>query len=153
MSTSETVPAAAPWVYTGTLLRVLDGDTLYLRLSRKVEVDVGFSIKTSVETSTDVMLRLKDINAPELKSKNKKEVAAGLKAKVAIEALLAEGSLTVESFKPYGELDTDKFGRYLCRVTVHRPDGTFFDVASALLEQKVVVAYDGKGPRPPFLED
>jgi endonuclease YncB( thermonuclease family) len=92
------------------------------------------------------------VNAPELHSKNPKEVKAATAAKAAVEEILKMGPLTVHSQKPAGELEADKYGRWLCSVDVHLPDGKTLDLATELISRKLAVPYDG-GHRTPWTDD
>ncbi|HET9132393.1 MAG TPA: thermonuclease family protein [Terriglobia bacterium] len=81
--------------YTARLLRVVDGDTIY------VEVDLGFTIKMEIE------LRLEGVNTPEMKTPE------GPPAKqVTVDWLAQYDSLIIETEKDKKE----KWGRYLAVV-------------------------------------
>lgn len=87
--------------YAGTVIRVVDGDTLH------VEVDLGMNIRT------DMSLRLYGINAPE------KDTQAGRDAKEVLELLLPVSRLViVRTFKDRRE----KYGRYLATVWLKGDD-------------------------------
>jgi micrococcal nuclease len=76
--------------------RVIDGDTVDL------DIDLGFSITISQR------IRLKDIDAPETRTKNLEEKERGLAAKVWLEEQLSrEGEWIIETYKE------DKYGRML----------------------------------------
>jgi micrococcal nuclease len=76
--------------------RVIDGDTVDL------DIDLGFSITISQR------IRLKDIDAPETRTKDLEEKERGLAAKVWLEEQLSrEGEWIIETYKK------DKYGRIL----------------------------------------
>ena len=76
--------------------RVIDGDTVDL------DIDLGFDITISHR------VRLKDINAPETRTKDLEEKTRGLAAKVWLEEQLSrEGEWIIETYKE------DKYGRIL----------------------------------------
>jgi micrococcal nuclease len=76
--------------------RIIDGDTVDL------DIDLGFGI-----TSTQ-RIRLKDIDAPEIRSSNLEEKKKGFEAKIWLEDKLArKGEWVIETFKE------DKYGRML----------------------------------------
>jgi micrococcal nuclease len=76
--------------------RIIDGDTVDL------DIDLGFSIFVSYR------VRLKDIDTPEIRTKDLEEKAKGLEAKEWLEKELArEGEWVIETFKE------DKYGRIL----------------------------------------
>lgn len=80
--------------YSATVLRVVDGDTLDLR------VDCGFRVWM------EDRFRLYGINAPEVYGEEKEK---GLEAKHYLESVLPVGKpVIVETFKP-----KDKYGRWL----------------------------------------
>jgi micrococcal nuclease len=76
--------------------RVIDGDTVDL------DIDLGFDITISHR------VRLKDINTPEVRTKDLEEKERGLAAKVWLEEQLSrEGEWIIETYKE------DKYGRIL----------------------------------------
>jgi micrococcal nuclease len=82
--------------YQATVVRIVDGDTLYL------DVDLGFFIRMTLD------VRLKGINTPEIRGEQRE---AGLKAKAFVEAAIPPGALVVvDTFK------AEKYGRYLAEV-------------------------------------
>ena len=86
--------------YQGTILRVVDGDTV------DAEVDLGFDVRFTMR------LRLFGINAPEMKT------PAGPLAKEHLDELLGDEVITVRTKKDKQE----KYGRYLA--TLILADGT-----------------------------
>jgi micrococcal nuclease len=86
------------YTYKAKVVRVVDGDTVYL------EVDLGFHIKVTES------FRLLEINAPELRT------ADGPPAREHLSALLDSKELTISTQK------ADSFGRWLCEIVL--PDGT-----------------------------
>jgi len=91
------------YTYKAFCSRVIDGDTIVCDW-----VDVGFHIKT-----TDLKFRLFGINAPETRTKDKKEKEAGLKAKQWLK-LEIEGKEII--IKTYRDKQQDAFGRYLVEI-------------------------------------
>lgn len=95
---------AAPahqWVFPARCLRVIDGDTLALR------VDVGFHL-----TRTD-HFRLLDVDTPEVRGAEREAglAAHGFVCAWLTEAGLGDWPLLIETVP-----EPDSFGRYLCRV-------------------------------------
>lgn len=94
--------------YEGTVLRVVDGDTVDVELKRTV--DFGFNI---IQTTTHKLkVRLYGVNAPELSTPEGKEVRVWL-----IEQVMGKPIL-VRTFKDR----TEKYGRYLATLIVHGED-------------------------------
>jgi endonuclease YncB( thermonuclease family) len=94
-----------------TLLRVIDGDTLLVRARVWLDLEVVTRV------------RLRDVNAPELRARDEDERARAQAARAFV-ATLAEGAVLRLS-----EIGQDKYGgRVVARVTV---DGA--DLGSALL--------------------
>jgi endonuclease YncB( thermonuclease family) len=153
MSTPEnpTPTAPNPWHYPATLLKVTDGDTAVFRLTRTVEIDFGFRFKTTMTVSFEAAFRMCKINAPEIHSQTPREKAAALVAKAKLEELLALGPLTIESQKPMGPLASDLYGRWLCLVKIAAPDREI-DAAMELISLGLVVPYDGKQARLPWVD-
>lgn len=117
----------ADYSYDVKLVRVVDGDTVYL------DVDLGFNARMTLD------FRLAGINTPEIVGVQK---TAGLAAKSELERLLSLGSLTILSAK------ADKYGRWLVTIFVHPLKGTAINVNDALIAGGFALPYDGKGPKP-----
>lgn len=87
------------FTYKAKVIKIVDADTL------DVEIDLGFNIHYKVR------LRLSNVDAPELKTKEGKE------AKAFVEQELASGEVTVTTYK------TEKYGRYLALVIYSDKNG------------------------------
>lgn len=90
------------------LVRVVDGDTVYLRLHRTY--DPGF--KQTVRWESELDFRLARINTPELRSTRPEERIKAQAAKEALIGLLTGAKIRAETFK------SDKYGRYLVELYV-----------------------------------
>ena len=120
--------------YLAKLVKVVDGDTLDL------VVDLGFSVGVTER------FRVYGINAPESRTLDLKEKAAGLATKEFVVKLLAAQTeaLQVVTHKD----DKEKYGRYLAEIFVKVDEtGKAFDtpksMADYLVEQGLAVAYFG----------
>lgn len=82
--------------YAATLIRVVDGDTLYLR------VDLGFNVSASIE------VRLARIDAPEAAA------TGGAEATAYLTTLVSDRSMILRSKR------RDKYGRWLGELLVER---------------------------------
>lgn len=103
------------------VVRVIDGDSLVVR----ARIWLGQTVETHV--------RLAGVDAPELRGKCEEEKRKAEAARVAL-ASLTQGAVRLR------DIETDKYGgRVLARIesTAHG------DVATALVVQGVVRAYDG----------
>lgn len=87
--------------YKAKLVRVVDGDTIWL------DVDLGFKVRIVMD------FRLAGINAPEMSGV---DAAKGIAAKEFLTMLLADKEIVVTSTK------TEKFGRWLGVVSVKNGD-------------------------------
>ena len=97
--------------YKAELIRVVDGDTIRLRLYK--DVDVGFYITQT--TSAEMNFRLMRVDTPEVRGIEKE---AGLVVKAYVEEYLNNAvSLRAVTYKP------DKYGRWLVELYVTTPDG------------------------------
>jgi endonuclease YncB( thermonuclease family) len=108
--------------YAAELLRVLDGDTFEAR----VYLWPGLHVTTKV--------RLRGIDAPELKARCRAERDLAEAARDALTAILAEGKLMVRGI----ELD-----KYAGRVVADAATAHTTDVSHALLTQGVARVYSG----------
>jgi endonuclease YncB( thermonuclease family) len=121
-------PAAIRGAYAAEVLRVIDGDTFEAR----VQLWPGLAVTTKV--------RLRGIDAPELKAHCSDERSKAEAARGALAALLAEADLTV--FR----VSLDKYGgRVLAEAATARTP----DVSHALVRAGLVRSYAG-GRRAPW---
>lgn len=110
--------------YKATLLKVVDGDTVWLR------IDLGF------ELFKECSCRLYGINTPELRKKEEKEAA--IKAMDYLQSLFngdQVGSQVGDQVYVYSN-KLDKYGRPL--VTIHVGD---VNVNARMVEEKLAVPY------------
>ncbi len=128
------------YTYDGTCVRVIDGDTVVLRLAKTftLDVDFGFHVKDTMALtkSAEITFRLNGINTPEVVGASK---TAGLAAKTALEGMIVGKSLRVVSHKP------DKYGRWLADIYVQ---GETVNVNQRMIEGGFAVPWDGTGPKP-----
>jgi endonuclease YncB( thermonuclease family) len=114
--------ATLPGAYRADVLRVVDGDTVEVR----VHVWLGQEVRTSV--------RLRGIDAPELHARCPAEHKGAEAARRRLEDLVSQGAVTVSGPSP------DKyFGRVLA--DLRTADGR--DVASILLAERLARPYQG----------
>lgn len=85
--------------YLARVHEIIDGDTI------DVSIDLGFSIQHIVR------VRLYGINAPETRTKDKKEKELGIKATNRLVELIEGKLVTIKTHK-----EGDKYGRYLAEV-------------------------------------
>lgn len=136
---------ADEYVYQAEVIRVIDGDTVRLRLFKTFTftVDFGFYIKERVTSakSTEMNFRLMGIDTPEIRGVPIEEKERGMAAKEELERLLSladpDGEIEVETYKP------DKYGRWLCtiRVRPYSPNSEFINVNESLVESGHAVPY------------
>ena len=111
------------WTYRATVLRVVDGDTVWL------EVDPGFDLRLRMS------VRLSGVNAPEMSTDEGKAARAWMVGR------LPEGALV----ELISEKDKrEKYGRYLGRI--FEPPDAVASVNEDLLAAGHAVPYSG-GPR------
>lgn len=122
--------------YEAKVVRVIDGDTVVLRLQKTYEhaVDFGFNIKDvlALTKATEMSFRLYGINAPEMKSET---LVAGQASKAELERLLKLGTIRAVTYK------ADKYGRWLTDLYVTLADGTVLHVNKQLMESGHAVQY------------
>ena len=117
---------ASPYFYPATLDKVIDGDTITCTL------DLGFHIHHWKK------IRFYGVNAPESRTRNKREKEAGLRAKERGIELLDGADLQVQSFL------VGKFGRVLGVLYDGRK--SIFDI---MIKEGHLRPYDG-GKREPW---
>lgn len=107
--------------YAAKVTKIVDGDTV------DVEIDLGFDVTIKQR------LRLKGIDTPETKTKNKEEKELGLKAKrITEECIRCAKSIVIRTHKD------DKYGRMLAEIIA---DG--INVNQKLIDEGFAVPYDG----------
>lgn len=125
-------PASAAKVFRGpvevAVLEVLDGDTFVA----EALVWPGHSVRVNV--------RIRGVDAPEMKARCDAERAAAEKAREALAALFGQGPIAISNIS-----GAKYYGRVLADVTM--PDGTA--VAPLLLRRNLVLPYSG-GRREPW---
>ena len=99
---AETGPTAPAYTYAAEVQRVVDGDTI------DVTLDVGFRIHLA-----DERIRILCIDAPETRTRNLTEKAAGLRAKAWLTGRLAGADVVIVQ-----TVDDDAFGRWLSHVWI-----------------------------------
>jgi endonuclease YncB( thermonuclease family) len=108
--------------YPVEVVRVVDGDTFEAR----VRAWPGIEIATKI--------RIRDIDAPEMRARCAEETAAAHAARDALVAMLAEGQVTI------ARVSLDKYGGRVLAAASARNTG---DIAAALLQAGVVRRYSG----------
>ena len=88
------------YVYKALVTKVYDGDTI------TCDIDLGFSVVLK-----DQKVRLRGINAPEVKGKTKEE---GKKVRDILHKKLIDKYVTIKTYRDKKE----KFGRWLADVTI-----------------------------------
>ncbi len=125
--------------YDAVVERIIDGDTVYLKLSKSFsfKIDFGFHIKETVIVKKESVIdfRLLGINAPEM---NGNEKIAGEAAKVALENLILNEPLRVETMK------TGKYGRWLAKIFIKNEDSSETDVNQWMIDNGFAVIYNIK---------
>lgn len=109
--------------YTGTIVEVLDGDTL------KIDVDLGFGI-----VMRRMKVRLNRINSAE------KNTPGGIRAKLALSEAALGRRCVISTLKD----KTEKYGRYLGEVV---PEGGE-NLSDYMVSKGLAVLWDGQGARP-----
>jgi endonuclease YncB( thermonuclease family) len=128
------------YVYEAEVVRLVDGDTVRLKLSKAFtfNVDFGFYIKEQVMTvkSTEMNFRLRGIDTPELRGVPLEIKEQGLAAKAELGRLLSLGKIQAFTYKP------DKYGRWLVTLWVSPADGSEkFNVNDKLVEDGFAKPY------------
>lgn len=102
------------WEYDAEVLRVVDGDTVYLKVSK--DYDFGFKIKQ--RQSYEGSFRLINIDTPELRGGTDETKQAARDATARLKEILGEAQkLKAVTYKP------DNFGRWLVELFVVTDDG------------------------------
>ena len=118
------------YTYKAKLDRVIDGDTI------DVKIDLGFDINVKKR------VRFSGINTPESRTRDLEEKKLGLAAKDRVKAILAENETFTINSKEIG-----KFGRVLGEIFVETVDGqdklTMVSLNELLKKEGHAVEYHG----------
>jgi len=106
------------YIYQAKVLKVVDGDTVDLKVLLLNATDLGFGIKSQPMT-VNYRFRLYGIDAPETRTLDMAEKKEGIAAKKYLAELLetSQGHVTIKTYKD----KHDSFGRYL--VTLYNVNG------------------------------
>lgn len=130
-----TVATAAPISLNVTsVIYVTDGDTFAITTDTQHKLIAGKRF----------IIRIKDIDTPELKAKCKKERQYALDAKKTLTNLLnnaQQNNDTIEVVSLY----KDNFGRLVANVLIHQQNGKTINVGNTMLEQGLALPYSTKG--------
>ena len=106
--------------YTGEVVRVIDGDTLVLKLTKEFtqEIDFGFHIKDkmSLIKTAEITFRLSGINTAELRGGTPESKQLAQEAKLKVQELTANKKLKVITEKP------DLYSRWLATIFIEGND-------------------------------
>jgi endonuclease YncB( thermonuclease family) len=121
-----------PYIYDAEVVRFVDGDSVWLRLTKRIEIDFGFKIIDQLHKQTEQNFRLLGINAAELRRPTRE---AGEAAKAELVNLLSR-RLPIKAVTH----KTGKYGRYL--VDLYMGEGPdFLHVNAEMLKSEFVVVY------------
>ena len=124
------------YVYDAEVIRVVDGDTVILRVFKEVTVDFGFHLKETVIKEYTGNFRLLGIDTPEPRGRK----ADPIPARAATERL-KELLATAQRIEARTEKDPDNFGRYLVTLIGHTQAGNY-NINETLLKEGHAVPYD-----------
>ena len=117
--------------YSCTIRSITDGDGL------RVDIDLGFGVTLRGDSGRGVNIRLFGIDAPESRTRNKKEKLHGLLAKECVKKECQVGKTYILRTKEKG-----KFGRWLGDIKT--PKGW---ITKFLLQAKLAVPYEGQNKK------
>jgi endonuclease YncB( thermonuclease family) len=123
------------YVYDAEVLRVVDGDTVYLRVFKEVTTDFGFHVKETTVKEYSGSFRLFGIDTPEPRGRKAKPVPARAATERLKELLASAIRIEARTLK-----DPDNFGRYLVTLIVHL-HGEEINVNEALIKEGHAVPY------------
>ncbi|NIV34160.1 MAG: hypothetical protein GWN58_33335 [Anaerolineae bacterium] len=114
------------------MVKFVDGDSIWLRLTKTIKIDFGFKIIDTLVKETTQNFRLANINAAEMRKPTR---AAGEAAKEELIQLMSTTApIKVVTHK------TGKYGRYLVDIYVGEgPD--YLHINAEMLKSEFVVPY------------
>lgn len=143
-----------PYGYDVLWYRVVDGDTIHLKLQREVEVEVdfGFKLKQTITTTQtfEDNLRLEGINTPEIRGEERPQ---GLISKDYLKSLLPEiieyddGTKEMEDANLYAvTYKQGKYGRYLVTLYLQNTGPIVENINLKLVHEGYAELYNEKKP-------
>lgn len=117
--------------YKAIVKKVVDGDTI------DVIIDLGFNIGFGYPNGE--RLRLYGVDTPETRTKNKKEKAKGLKAKVFVKNKIEGKKILIKTDKDL----KGKFGRYLAKIYYPIGNNIYACLNKELIDKKLAKEYYG----------
>ena len=117
--------------YSCTIRSITDGDGL------RVDIDLGFGVTLRGDSGRGVNIRLFGIDAPESRTRNKKEKLHGLLAKECVKKECQVGKTYILRTKEKG-----KFGRWLGDIKTSKGW-----ITKVLLQAKLAVPYEGQNKK------
>lgn len=123
---ADQTTAPTPFTYRAKHLRTVDGDTVHL------SVEVGFGLD-----EPDVDVRLRGLNAPEIRGVDDTTKIAGLKARTYVDNALS--SVDEIRLQTYAK---DDFGRWIGNLWYHHA-GQWHHLNQELLDRDLAVPYMG----------
>ena len=121
-----------PYIFTATVSKILDGDTMYV-----TDINLGFGVVNRGDTGRGICLRLNGIDTPESRTRNLEEKKYGLAAKEFVKAFCPVGSkVTLRTY------EKGKYGRWLADIKV----GSKW-LCKDLLKNHHAVEYHGKSKK------
>ena len=97
-----------PYIFTATVSKLVDGDTMYV-----TDINLGFGVVNRGDTGRGICLRLNGVDTPESRTRDLEEKRYGLAAKAFVQAFSPVGTeVTLRTYKK------GKYGRWLADIKV-----------------------------------
>ena len=97
-----------PYIFTATVSKIVDGDTMYV-----TDINLGFGVVHRGDTGRGICLRLNGVDTPESRTRDLEEKRYGLAAKAFVQAFSPVGTeVTLRTYKK------GKYGRWLADIKV-----------------------------------
>jgi len=121
-----------PYIFTATVSKIVDGDTVYV-----TDINLGFGIVNRGDTGRGICLRLNGIDTPESRTRDLEEKQYGLAAKAFVQAFSPVGTeVTLRTYKK------GKYGRWLADIKV----GSKW-LCKELIKNHHAVEYEGQNKK------
>jgi len=105
--------------YNAEVIRIVDGDTVVLRVFNQTTIDFGFHVKQAIVQEYTGNFRLAHIDTPEPRGRKAKPKEAKAATDRLTELLDSAQRIIAQTYK-----DPDNFGRYLVELIIVVPDTT-----------------------------
>jgi len=123
---------ANPYIFTATVSKIVDGDTMYV-----TDINLGFGVVNRGDSGRGICLRLNGVDTPESRTRDLEEKQYGLAAKAFVQSFSPVGTKVI--LRTY---EKGKYGRWLADIKVGKKW-----LCKELIKNYHAVQYEGQSKK------